>query len=158
MTKPLKNAAPDIEPMSQEHISEIVELEHQRAFKKLKLLLRRLIKDGSVSQREIASRIGVSESQFSHIMSGRRNVSMRKLFSIAYAMHQRPEINYIPFDNLPPPPNATFLNVNEGWNALSPQSGTTTAPPADFLKGGSATSRDLSVKPIRFELLESVGS
>ena len=48
------------------------------------------------TQRDVASRMGVDESEISHILSGKRkNLSLEKIAIYARAMNRRAEINFI---------------------------------------------------------------
>jgi transcriptional regulator with XRE-family HTH domain len=73
-------------------------LEAQRAYEEELLvgmtidLVNALVDGSGISQRELAKRLGVSEGRVSQILSGRENVSLRKLADLAWSLGVRFEI------------------------------------------------------------------
>ena len=52
-------------------------------------------KANGVAQKAIAERIGMSEPQFSRLLSGRSNVTLRTMHKVARALGYRPEVEFV---------------------------------------------------------------
>lgn len=59
------------------------------------------VKATGIEQKKLAARIDMDEGQFSKIISGQRNVTLRTLFNVARATDNRLEISLVPSSALP---------------------------------------------------------
>lgn len=88
----------------------------QIAFERLVAIFRaKKASDPEFAQTDLANRIGMDPGQLSKILSGRKNVTLRTLSNIAYAMDRRLDVTFIDLSSISPH-NEHFEALHESWH------------------------------------------
>lgn len=103
---------------------------HLKTWRDLKKIIAKA-KEAGVDQKDIAARAGMDPAQLNRILTGKVNVTLRTMHTIARAADHRPKVLFEPLKDLrapnSPPMSYARIPQSAGYSASPAQTSSTTA-------------------------------